>query len=199
MPPGCAIRRLSKPPTLSPSDPSRIAIETSDPRVLAWPCRGAGRVVLGSPCGPRPGSIEGWLMGESPRVAQPLSVERPEKGGHEDQDSLVDRPGGWEGGRSRRASGGGAGYPRRGRGAGRRGLRRLRFARGKDYAATLPSPPTARGPRPSARVPRRWTSSASAWVSGFQVGRRRQLVVWQTSRGGDVSVYEERARGVLAA
>ena len=35
----------------------------------------------------------GWLMGESPRVTQPLSVERPEKGGHEDQDSLVDRPG----------------------------------------------------------------------------------------------------------
>src|SRR5687767_16032421 len=41
--------------------------------------------------GPPPHTVRN--IGEAPRLGQPLSIERPEKGGLEEQESLVDRPG----------------------------------------------------------------------------------------------------------
>jgi len=41
--------------------------------------------------GPPPHTV--LNIGEAPRLGQPLSIERPEKGGREEQESLVDRPG----------------------------------------------------------------------------------------------------------
>ena len=94
-------------------------------------------------------------MGESPRVAQPPSVERPEKGGHEDQDSLVDRPGDGEEADPGEPAEGARDTPVAGEEPDGADCAVCASHEGKTTRRPSLVRPPRRGPRLSARVPRR--------------------------------------------